>query len=72
MSANDIQIGGEHYQAPIQTWDYLLANEVPFLEGCIVKYVVRWRKKGGLQDLLKARHCLDKLIEHTQQQEQST
>ena len=32
-------------------------------EGCAIKYLSRWREKGGLQDLKKARHYLDKLIE---------
>ena len=64
MSANDRQVGGKHYQTPIQHWDYVLANDIPYMEGQIIKYLVRWRKKGGLQDLHKARHYLDKLIEH--------
>lgn len=63
MSANDTQVGGEHYKAPIQHWDYVLANHIPYLEAQIIKYVTRWRLKNGLQDLQKARHFLDKLIE---------
>lgn len=63
MSANDRQINGDHYQASIQTWDYIVAHDLSFLEGNVIKYVTRFRKKNGLQDLEKARHYLDKLIE---------
>jgi hypothetical protein len=62
--ANSRQVGGQHYQImKIQVWDYIIANGIPYLEGNIIKYVSRWRDKGGLDDLLKAHHYLDKLIE---------
>lgn len=61
--ANEVQVGGNHYQAPIQTWDYIIAHDLGYLEGNVVKYVSRYRKKNGLQDLEKAKHYLDKLIE---------
>jgi len=61
--ANDTQVGGEHYRSPIQHWDYVLANEIPYMEAQIIKYVTRWRKKNGIEDLHKARHFLEKLIE---------
>ena len=64
MSANDIQVAGNHYKnKPIQPWDYIAANSLGYFEGCIVKYVSRWEDKGGVDDLRKARHYLDKLIE---------
>lgn len=64
MSANEKQVGGSHYNTkPIQPWDYIAANGLGFFEGSIVKYVSRWREKGGIKDLEKARHFLDKLIE---------
>jgi hypothetical protein len=64
MSANEIQVAGSHYKTKaIQPWDYIAANELGYFEGNIVKYVSRWRDKGGVQDLLKAQHYLDKLIE---------
>ena len=62
--ANKKQVGGKHYDKPIQPWDFILANGIPFMEGNIIKYLARWRDKGGIQDLEKARHYLDKLIEH--------
>ena len=63
-SANDVQISGTHYKdKAIQPWDYVVANNLGYLEGNIVKYVSRWKDKGGMDDLKKARHYLDKLIE---------
>lgn len=64
MSALDIQEGGEHYKnLPIQPVEYIHANKIPYFEGNIIKYVSRWRNKNGLEDLKKARHYLDLLIE---------
>lgn len=63
-NANTLQIGGMHYKAKdIQPWDYIAANNLGYFEGNIVKYCSRWRDKGGIEDLKKARHYLDKLIE---------
>jgi hypothetical protein len=62
--ANDYQHGGSHYLAcAIQPWDFIVSNGLPFLEGCIIKYVARHKRKGGLEDLKKAQHFLAKLIE---------
>ena len=64
MSANEIQHGGSHYrERSIQPWDYIAANEIGFFEGNAIKYLTRWRDKGGVEDLRKARHYIDKLIE---------
>jgi hypothetical protein len=64
MSANSTQVGGDHYRSKaIQPWDFIIANNLGFLDGNVVKYVCRFREKNGLQDLEKARHYLDKLIE---------
>lgn len=64
MSANDNQVGGFHYKSQlIQAWDYIITNNLGFLEGNIIKYISRWKNKDGVKDLLKARHYLDKLIE---------
>jgi hypothetical protein len=63
--ANSYQLGGDHYRKrPIQHWDFVLANGIPYMEAQVMKYLFRWRDKGGLLDLEKARHYLDKLIEH--------
>lgn len=62
--ANDIQHGGSHYKKKaIQLWDYIVANDIGFLDGNAIKYLTRWRDKGGVEDLKKARHYIDKLIE---------
>jgi hypothetical protein len=47
----------------IQPWDYIVSNNLGFLEGNIVKYVTRWKDKNGVDDLRKAQHYLAKLIE---------
>ena len=62
--ANKTQVGGDHYKSmAIQPWDYIIQNSLAWAEGEIVKYVTRWPYKGGVEDLKKARHILDKLIE---------
>lgn len=64
MSANEVQVGGVHYKtAPIQPWDFIAANKLGFFEGNVIKYVSRHHVKGGVMDLLKAQHYLEKLIE---------
>jgi hypothetical protein len=64
MSSNDVQVGGDHYRKKaIQPWDYIISNNLGYLEGNVVKYVSRHADKAGLQDLEKAKHYLDKLIE---------
>lgn len=66
MTANDKQVGGSHYRVgSIQPWDYIAANNIGYFEGNIIKYVSRWKQKGGLNDLKKAQHYLEKLIELT-------
>jgi len=65
--ANAQQVGGSHYKSKaIQPWDYIASNNLGYLEGNIVKYVSRWKEKGGLEDLKKAQHYLTKLIEVNQ------
>ena len=64
MDANEVQVAGSHYKhKTIQPWDYIAANALGYFEGNVIKYVSRWRDKGGVDDLRKARHYLDKLIE---------
>jgi hypothetical protein len=58
------QIGGDHYhKRNIQPIEYILDNDLNFCEGCVIKYVTRWRDKGGVEDLMKAKHYLEFLIE---------
>jgi hypothetical protein len=64
IRANAQQVGGAHYAVKaIQPWDYIIANNLGYLEGNVVKYVSRWKDKGGVEDLKKAQHYLQKLIE---------
>lgn len=64
MEANYIQHGGTHYKGKkIEPWDYIVANGIGFLEGNAIKYLSRWRDKGGIEDLKKAMHYVQKLIE---------
>ena len=64
VTTNEWQVGGSHYKdKAIQPWDYIASNNLGYLEGNVVKYVSRWREKAGMQDLLKAKHYLEKLIE---------
>ena len=50
--STEYQVGGDHYTAQeIQPIDYILANELDFCEGNVIKYVTRWRYKIGVQDL---------------------
>lgn len=60
----DSQVGGSHYkELAIQPLEFIVKNELDFLQGNVVKYVVRYKVKGGLEDLKKARHYLDMMIE---------
>jgi hypothetical protein len=70
MSANDHQVGANHYRnLRQQHWDRLVEmfqpwpGARPYFVGCITKYLERFWKKNGIEDLRKARHYLDKLIE---------
>lgn len=64
MSALDTQPGGDHYRTKkIQPVEYIHANNLGFLEGCIVKRITRWREKDGTIDLEKIKHECDLLIE---------
>lgn len=70
MSSFDTQIGGDHYLGTgIQPIEYIMSNDLGFCEGNVVKYVSRYKKKGGLQDLYKAQHYLAMLIETSERTE---
>ena len=63
-SALDVQVGGSHYKdMAIQPVEFIHKNGMGFLEGNIIKYICRFRAKNGIEDLKKARHYLDILIE---------
>jgi hypothetical protein len=63
-TALDVQVGGDHYKKfPIQPVEFIHANGIPFIEGNIIKYIVRWREKNGIKDLEKVKHYVDLLID---------
>lgn len=62
MGANDKQVGGDHYgHRKTQHWDW--AQHIPYLEGCATKYLGRHGSKNGLEDVKKALHFVEKIVE---------
>ena len=68
--ARKYQCGGDHYVTKaVQPWDAMQSWMTPeqfegYLQGCAIKYVARYRDKGGVEDVKKAQHYLQRLIEH--------
>ena len=64
MKAKDIQIGGNHYNKyAIQPTEFIHKNNIGFVQGNILKYIIRYKDKNGIEDLKKAKHYIDLLIE---------
>jgi len=64
MSNLTKQVGGTHYKnMVIQPIEYIVKNNIPYIEGNVIKYISRWKQKNGVDDLRKARHYIDMLIE---------
>ena len=62
--AYDKQIGGSHYQNfKIQPSKFVIENELLYPEGCVIKYILRHRLKGKKEDLKKAIHFIEMIIE---------
>lgn len=69
----DTQVGGNHYKkCKIQPAEYTLANNLGYCEGTAIKYLTRWKDKGGITDLRKAIHYIEMLIEIETSKQQST
>lgn len=66
MTANDKQVGGTHYRKTnsVQHWDFVLEHRLPYMEAQITRYLTRYKKKGGVSDLEKMTHYVEKLLEH--------
>ena len=63
-TALDTQIGGNHYRNfEIQPIEFIHKNNLSYIQGNVIKYVCRYRDKNGIEDLKKARHYIDMLIE---------
>ena len=61
---SETQIGGNHYSdMTIQPIEFIHKNGLSFIQGNVIKYVCRYKDKGGIQDLNKAKHYIDLLIE---------
>ena len=73
MSANERQVGGDHYKkGGEEHWDRAWRLKYDPFQYIITKWVERWRDKGGVEDLHKARHALDKYIEVLDKEEAAT
>jgi hypothetical protein len=60
------QVGGSHYKNyKIQPVEFIIKNNIGFVEGNIIKYVLRFKEKGGAVDLEKAKHYIELLIDST-------
>lgn len=65
INAKNTQVGGNHYQDfVIQPIEFIMKNNLSFPVGNVIKYVCRFDKKNGLEDLNKAKHYLEILIEN--------
>lgn len=62
MNPNDRQVGGTHYASEYQHWDFVWDARIPYLQAMVIKYVSRWRRKNGIEDLEKAKHFLEKFL----------
>jgi hypothetical protein len=66
MKSYKKQVGGSHYKnCKIQPVEFIIKNNIGFVEGNIIKYVLRFKEKGGVQDLEKAKHYIELLIDST-------
>lgn len=63
MSGLNVQVGGDHYNMKIQPVEFITANDLTFLEGCVIKRVCRHRNKNGAEDIRKAIHELNLILE---------
>ena len=67
-TANATQVGGSHYTSKaVQPWDASREAFIGYLHGNALKYMALWQDKGGIEDVKKARHYIDKLIEVLEQ-----
>jgi len=64
MKPSEKQVGGSHYKNyKIQPVEFIIKNNIGFVEGNIIKYILRFKEKGGVQDLEKAKHYIELLID---------
>jgi hypothetical protein len=71
-SALDVQVGGGHYKEfPIQPIEFTHRNGLNFCQGNVIKYITRYKHKGGIEDLKKVKHYVDLLMELEYGQDES-
>ena len=64
IPVNPVTTDPRHYnKLRIEPWDFIQQNKLDFFEGNVVKYICRWRNKGGVDDLRKAITYIEKMIE---------
>jgi len=64
MKSYKKQVGGSHYKKyKIQPVEFIVKNNIGFVEGNVIKYVLRFKEKGGVLDLEKAKHYIELLID---------
>jgi hypothetical protein len=60
----DVQVGGTHYKGmKIQPIEFVAANNLSYMDGCVVKYISRHRNKNGREDIEKIKHYCDLILE---------
>jgi hypothetical protein len=59
----DIRNQAHYTNFRIQPIEFIANNHLDFMQGCIIKYILRYKQKNGLEDLKKAQHYLEMLIE---------
>lgn len=60
----DVQVGGQHYKGmKIQPIEFVAANNLSYMDGCVVKYISRHRNKNGREDIEKIKHYCDLILE---------
>jgi len=64
LGASLTQVSGSHYsKLSIQPIDYIVKNSLSYMQGNVIKYITRYKDKNGLEDLRKAKHYIDLIIE---------
>lgn len=63
MSVNNRQVGGDHYKSTFQHWDFVQFLNLAYIPAQITRYLGRWRKKNGIEDIEKALHYMDKHVQ---------
>jgi hypothetical protein len=62
------KISPEYYKGSIEVWDFIHAQQLDYFQGNVVKYIVRYKEKNGMEDLLKCKAYIDKMIQCQSQQ----